>query len=69
MRTQELVDSQLWAEMTFGQVQLKDVHWTRRVVKAVLYMTENASASLPAHMQTWKEVIGLYRLLDEMALP
>jgi hypothetical protein len=28
-------------------------------------MAENASASLPAKMQTWKETIALYRLLDE----
>ena len=28
-------------------------------------MAENASASLPAQMQTWKEMIALYRLLDK----
>jgi hypothetical protein len=28
-------------------------------------MAYNASASLPAQMQTWKETIALYRLLDE----
>ncbi len=28
-------------------------------------MAENASASLPAQMQSWKETIALYRLLDE----
>ena len=28
-------------------------------------MAANASASLPAQMQTWKETIALYRLLDE----
>ena len=28
-------------------------------------MAENASASLPAQMQTWKDMIDLYRLLDE----
>ena len=28
-------------------------------------MAENASASLPAQMQTWKETMALYRLLDE----
>jgi hypothetical protein len=28
-------------------------------------MAHNASASLPAQMQTWKETMALYRLLNE----
>jgi Transposase DNA-binding len=38
---------------------------TGRAVKAAKRMAENPSATLPAHMQTWKETIALYRLLDE----
>jgi hypothetical protein len=34
-------------------------------VKAATLLAANTSASLPAHMQTWKETIALYRLLDE----
>ena len=41
-----------------------DMRRTARAVKAATRMAEHASASLPAHMQTWKEVIALYRLLD-----
>jgi Transposase DNA-binding len=38
---------------------------TARAVKAATRMAENPSATLPAHMQTWKETMALYRLLDE----
>jgi hypothetical protein len=65
MRTEEILNAKLWAEKTFGQSQLKDLRRTRRAVKAAECMAKNASASLPAQMQTWKDVIAVYRLLDE----
>ena len=34
-------------------------------MKAAKRMAENPSANLPAHMQTWKETMALYRLLKE----
>jgi hypothetical protein len=34
-------------------------------VKAATCMAENPSAPLPAHMQTWKETMALYRLHKE----
>ncbi len=60
-----MLKPQLWAEQTFGTSQLKDARRTRRAVQVAEQMAANASASLPAQMQTWKEVIALYRLLDE----
>ena len=65
MNTQELLDSECWAKKTFGPSQLKDIRRTGRAVKAATRIAENASASLPAQMQTWKDVMALYRLLDE----
>lgn len=65
MNTQEILDPALWAKKTFGTSKLKDIRRTGRAVKAATHMAENASASLPAQMQTWKDLIALYRLLDE----
>jgi hypothetical protein len=65
MNTQEILDPERWAKQTFGPSQLKDIRRTRRAVKTATRMAQNSSASLPAQMQTWKDVIALYRLLDE----
>lgn len=65
MRSEEMLNPKQWAECTFGSSQLKDVRRTRRAVQVAEQMAANASASLPAQMQGWKEVIALYRLLDE----
>jgi hypothetical protein len=65
MRTEEMLNPRLWAERTFGSSPLKDVRRTRRAVQVAQQMAAHASASLPAQMQGWKEVIALYRLLDE----
>ena len=65
MNTQELLNAECWAKKTFGPSKLKDIRRTARAVKAATRMAENASASLPAQMQTWKEAMALYRLLDE----
>ncbi len=65
MNAQELLDPECWARKTFGQVKLKDIRRTGRAVKAAARLAENPAASLPAQMQTWKDVMALYRLLDE----
>jgi hypothetical protein len=65
MNTQDILDPERWAHKTFGSARLKDIRRTARAVKAATRMAENASASLPAQMQTWKETMALYRLLDE----
>ncbi|WP_040447314.1 transposase DNA-binding-containing protein [Ktedonobacter racemifer] len=65
MNTQDLLDPERWAQKTFGPARLKDIRRTGRAVKAARRMAENASASLLAQMQTWKDVMALYRLLDE----
>jgi Transposase DNA-binding len=65
MNTQDILDPERWAHKTFGPSKLKDIRRTARAVKAATRMAENASASLPAQMQTWKETMALYRLLDE----
>ena len=65
MNTQEMLDPESWAKQTFGLSKLKDIRRTGRAVKVAGRMAENASASLPAQMQTWKETIALYRLLNE----
>src|SRR5437763_434292 len=65
MNTKEILDPECWAKSTFGASKLKDIRRTGRAVKTAAHMAENASASLPAQMQTWKETMGLYRLLKE----
>ena len=65
MNTTEILDPECWAKSTFGTSQLKDIRRTARAVKAATRMAENASASLPDQMHTWKETMALYRLLDE----
>jgi hypothetical protein len=65
MNTQDLLDPERWAHKTFGSSRLKDIRRTARAVKVATRMAENASASLPAQMQTWKETMALYRLLNE----
>jgi len=60
-----MLDPESWAKRTFGRSQLKDLRRTARAVKVATRMAENASASLPAQMQTWKETIAVYRLLGE----
>src|SRR5579859_3539402 len=64
MNTQEILDPESWAHKTFGQAQLKDLRRTGRAVKAAARLAENPAASLPAQMQTWKEAMDVYRLLD-----
>jgi hypothetical protein len=63
MNAPDLLNALCWAEATFGSAQLKDMYRARRAVKAAACMAENASASFPAQMQTWKEVLAEYRLL------
>jgi hypothetical protein len=65
MNTQDILDSERWAKQTFGPSQLKDLRRTGRAVKVATLLAENPSASLPAQMRSWKDVIALYRLLDE----
>jgi hypothetical protein len=65
MNTQDILDPECWAKKTFGSSKLKDIRRTGRAVKVARRMAENVSASLPAQMQTWKETIALYRLLNE----
>ena len=65
MNTQDILDAERWAQKTFGSSQLNDIRRTARTVKAATRMAENPSATLPAQMQTWKETMALYRLLDE----
>ena len=65
MNTQDILSPDRWASKTFGTCQLKDIRRTARAVKAATRMAANPSTSVPAQMQTWKETIALYRLLDE----
>ena len=65
MKTQDILDLQLWAETTFGQAHLKDMRRTRRAVMAAARMAEDSAASLPAQAQTWKETKAVYGLLTE----
>jgi len=65
MNTETFLNPEQWAEQTFGQVQLRNRRRTRRAVKAAGAMMGDASASLPKHQHTWKDLKALYRLLDE----
>jgi Transposase DNA-binding/Transposase Tn5 dimerisation domain len=65
MKTQDVLDPQRWAKITFGSARLKDIRRTKRAVITATQMARDASASLPHQMQTWKDVKALYRLLDE----
>ncbi|MBO0791895.1 MAG: hypothetical protein J2P36_13240 [Ktedonobacteraceae bacterium] len=65
MNPKEILDPESWAKRTFGPSDLKDLRRTGCAVQAAARMARNVSASLSAHMQTWKEIIALYRLLNE----
>src|SRR5690348_9439163 len=65
MKPEDMLNPKRWAERTFGASQVRDVRRTRRAVQVAEHMAAKASASLPAQMQGWKEVIALDRLLDE----
>jgi Transposase DNA-binding len=65
MNTQEILNPERWAKKTFGSSKLKGIRRTKRAVKTAMRMAENASASLPTQMQSCKDVIALYRLLNE----
>jgi hypothetical protein len=65
MKTQELLDPQEWAEITFGQAHLQDMRRTRRAVMAAAQMASDAAASLPVQTHTWKETKAVSRLLAE----
>jgi hypothetical protein len=65
LNTQDILNPERWANKIFGSCKLKDTRRTARAVKAATRMAANTSACLPAQMQTWKETIALYRLLDE----
>lgn len=65
MNPKEILDPEAWAKKTFGRCHLKDLRRTGRAVKVAARLANDASASLPAQMQTWKETMALYRLLDE----
>ncbi len=65
MNAKEMLDPECWAKRTFGPSKLKDIRRTGRAVKTAARMAENASASEPSQMQTWKDSMALYRLLNE----
>ncbi|WP_170142657.1 IS4/Tn5 family transposase DNA-binding protein [Thermosporothrix hazakensis] len=62
--SEEHFNPKLWTEHAFGSYQLQDVRRTRRAVQKAEQTAANASASLPTQIQSWKEAIALYCLLD-----
>ena len=52
MRTQDALDPQRWATLTFGTARLKDVRRTGRAVKAVACMAERAWLGCPSNCLT-----------------
>ncbi len=52
MNPKAILDPETWAKRTFGACNLKDRRRTARAVRAAARMASNASASLPAQMQT-----------------
>ena len=66
MNTQDNLDGRTLGHKDFwGESARVTCVATSRAVKAAKRMAENPSATLPAHMQTWKETMALYRLLKE----
>ncbi|WP_242527479.1 IS4/Tn5 family transposase DNA-binding protein [Ktedonosporobacter rubrisoli] len=63
MNPKAILNPETWDKETFGPCHLKDLRRRGRAVKIAARMANDASASLPAQMQTWKETIALYRLL------
>ena len=63
-KPKKLLDAQQWAKATFEPCEFNDLRRTNRAVQVAQRMAECPSGSLPRQMQTWKEVIALYRLLD-----
>jgi hypothetical protein len=64
MKPQELLDAQQWAKAPFEPCEFKDLRRTNRAVQVAQRMAACPSGWLPRQMQTGKEVIALYRLLD-----
>jgi transposase-like protein len=60
MDTASVLDPDQWAELTFGQTQLRDRRRTRRAVQAAEAeaeaMVRDPAASLPQQQHTWKAV-------------
>ena len=56
-----MLDPKSWPSELMAGVQLHDTRRTRRAVQAVTRMAVNPLGSLPAHMQTWREIKALYR--------
>jgi len=55
MKTQEILDPQAWAQITFGQARLQDMRRTRRTVMAAAQMASDPAESLPTQAQSWKD--------------
>lgn len=53
-----------WAERQWGTVALGDQRLNRRAVAVGKRLAEHPEGSLPQQMQSWRELIGAYRLLN-----
>ena len=63
MEAQTLVDSQAWAQDTFGQVELGDPRRTRRLVRVAAQMAADPQGSLPRQVAgSWADLKAAYRL-------
>lgn len=59
-----IVDTQLWADETFGNCELGDSRRTQRLVKVAQRIADHPAGSLPHQMHDWSELKAAYRLFD-----
>ncbi len=60
-----LLSPHLWAQQTFGEVQVRDPRRTRRAVSMATQSAGKASASLPTQKHAVKDLKATYRFLHE----
>lgn len=62
------LDTQLWAEETFGQCDLGDKRRTRRLVQVAAQAADDPGAKTPKQSGDWADAKAAYRLFDNDAV-
>lgn len=60
----QLFESEIWTEENFGSASLRDKRLSSRLKRVINKIALKPEASLPGQMESWKEVNGCYRLLN-----
>jgi hypothetical protein len=60
----QMFEKEIWVKDNFGSVNLKDKRLNSRLEKVVKKIAGKPEVGLPAQMETWAEVSGCYRMLN-----